>query len=382
MKVPLPKGQYIKKLEVNDDGLEIEYGDKKKVAILFISINERYWPYLSQVIMDCQKNFLPHHNVDYLVWSDMPDTDTPEYLKRLDDLLPEEQFQKVCASIQGYPNGQFFSREAIQGTVNFIRNTKTLSIFPTEPIDWPAPTLMRYHLFMQQEEKLKDYDYIFYLDADMRVVDKISDEILGEGITAAEHPMYSLRPQYIPPYEPNKESEAYIPRLGQIVDEGGKPRFRPLYLAGGFQGGKADLFIEAMRRMRDNIDKDFNKNYTAIWNDESHWNKEVLDHANPIDGHPTIVLNPSYIYPDSLIKEYYEPLWGKSYPPKIITLTKPFSLSKQAGAELNEFLGIKGEKPFTCPTCGDGFNTPGMKVVKVLDCPGSGKAHQLDLTKI
>ncbi len=381
MKIPLPDNQYIKNIVVADDGLDVEYADRKKIALCFISLNERYWPYLAQVIQDCQKHFLTQHKVDYLAWTDMPSTDTPEYLKRLEDLLPEQELNNIRNTTGVYPNNQFFSKEAIKFTVDFIRNVPGITIFPTEPIEWPAPTLMRYHLFLQQEEKLKEYDYVFYLDADMRVLEKIGDEVLGGGLTVAEHPMYSIRKEYIPPYEPNKESAAYIPRLGQIVEENGKSKFRPLYLAGGFQGGKTSLFIDAMRVMRDSIDKDFNNNYTAIWNDESHWNKYVFDHANPIDGHPTVVLSPSYIYPDSLIKEYYEPIWGKKYEPKIMTLTKPFSLTKDGGAALNEFLGNKSDL-FKCPQCGDNFQTPGMKVTSVVTCPGSGKAHELQMTKI
>ena len=219
LKIPLPSDKYISKIEVNKESIDIEFKKKKKIALLFISLNENYWPYLRDVVADCRTHFLPHHNVDYLVWSDMLDA----------------------------PSG--------------------MTVFPTEPVGWPAPTLMRYHLFLQQEEKLKEYDYIFYLDSDMRVVDKISDEILGEGLTAAEHPMYSLRKEYIPPYEPNKKSAAYVPRLGQIIDDEGKPRFKPLYLAGGFQGGKTEHFIKAMKKMKRNVDIDFNNNYTAIWND-------------------------------------------------------------------------------------------------------------------
>lgn len=132
--------------------------------------------------------------------------------------------------------------------------------------------------------------------------------------------------------------------------------------------------------MKESIDIDFHNNYVAIWNDESHWNKYVLDHANPIDGHPTVVLGPEYIYPDSLVKEYYEPIWGRKLEPKIITLTKPFTLSKQAASEINTFLGK--EQTFHCPTCKDGFDAPGHKIVRVVNCPGSGKPHQMDLQKI
>lgn len=338
MKVPLPKGKYIKNIEVNDDGLNINFAEKKKIALLFISLNERYWPYLLQVIEDAKQHFLPHHSVEYFAWSDMPED-----------------------------------------------NLKGLKVFHTEPIEWPHPTLMRYHLFLNEEDRLREYDYIFYLDADMRIVQKISDEILGPGLTVSEHPMYALRRQYIPPYEPNPSSTAYIPRLGMLVEENGKKLFRPLYLAGGFQGGKSDEFIKAMKEMKENIDKDFNNNYTAIWNDESHWNKYIFTHCNPIDGYPLTVLGPDYVYPDSLIKEYYEPLWGRKYEPKIITLTKPFSLSKEAGKELNEFFGKESaqkEPRFECPQCHDLFEVPGKKVKRIIQCPGSGKAHQLDLQNL
>lgn len=332
MKVALPKEKYLKQIVVNKDHLDIEFLKKQRIALLFISLNANYWPYLRQVLEDCKVNFLPHHNVDYFVWSDMPED------------------------------------------ISYDKTT----IFPTDAIEWPMPTLMRYHLFLQQEEKLKDYDHIFYLDADMRVVDKISDEILSEGLLAAEHPMYSLRREYIPPYEPNPQSTAYIPRPGKVIDENGKKRFKPFYYAGGFQGGKSKEFIKAMKVMKEKIDKDFNNNYTAIWNDESHWNRYLFDYKEQL-----IVLSPAYIYPDSLIKEYYEPIWGQSYIPKIVTLTKPFSLSKQGAEHLNKFLGrsTPTQEIFECPTCHDKFSVDGHKILKIVGCPGTGQSHQLDMVK-
>ena len=356
MKVPLEKNQYIKKIEVNEDGLDIQFEDKKKVAITFISVNDRYWPYLKQVIEDCKHNFLPHHNVDYFVWSDIPEKGSPEY--------------------QAIKGTEWWTKEKLVETVDYLRDTKGIEIFETEAIEWPAPTLMRYHLFLQQEEKLKEYDYVFYLDADMRVVDKISDELFNEGLLSAEHPMYSLRREYIPPYEPNPDSTAYIPRPGRVIDDNGKPRFKPYYYAGGFQGGKTDEWIRAMQVMKDNIDKDFNNNYVAIWNDESHWNKYLSTYEGEL-----IVLPPSYIYPDSLIKEYYEPIWGKKYEPKIITITKPFSLSKQGAEHLNEFLGRPNEPVFKCPTCNDSFQAQGHTIKRVITCPGTGKPHELEMAK-
>ncbi len=358
MKVPLPDGSYIKNIAIEDDGLDVEFAPRKKVALLFVSVNNRYWPYLSQVIKDCKEKFMPQHTVSYHVWTDIPELDSAEY-----------------AAID---NTEFFSAVSLREAVQYLRTTPGIEIHDTGAIQWPAPTLMRYHLFLNEEEKLKEYDFLYYLDADMRVVDKISDEVLTDGLLAAEHPMYSLRKEYVPPYEPNKASTAYIPRPGAIItDEKGNTRFKPYYYAGGFQGGLAGEFITAMQTMKANIDKDFNNNYTAIWNDESHWNKYLFDYTGKI-----VVLSPSYIYPDSLIKEYYENVWGKSYEPKIITLTKPFSLSKQGADELNEFFGGKmTPNIIECPDCRGRFDTRGEKVRRIVKCNGAGTVHELDIQK-
>lgn len=106
----------------------------------------------------------------------------------------------------------------------------------------------------------------------------------------------------------------------------------PLYYAGGFQGGRAPYFIEAMKVMAAAIKKDYNNGYIPIWNDESQWNKYLSENE------PEIVLSPSYIYPDSLIKEYYEKIWGTYYQPKLMTLTKKFTTSAEGGQAVQEAL--------------------------------------------
>ena len=256
-----------------------------KVALLFICTGSQYWPFAKEVIEGAKKYFLTNHKVDYFLWSDMPD---------------------------GMNYG--------------------VKVFETEATEWPYPTLMRYHLFLQQEETLKNYDYIFYCDVDMRFVGEVGDEILGD-LTMAQHPMYALRREYVPPWEPNPASAAYIPRLGRIITYvDGRRIFEPLYAAGGFQGGKSENYLKAMKVMKRMIDRDLTMNYIPIWNDESIWNRYLYDCP------PTIVLSPSYVYPDSLINEYYNKIWGRTYEPKIITLTKKFTTSKEAGEILQRRL--------------------------------------------
>lgn len=395
MKIQLPNGKYVSQITVEQDHLKVDFKKRQKIGLLLIGINERYWPYLAQVIRDCKQHFLPQHKVEYHIWSDItPDArkvweayqletealfteyhqskekdavvnkigtrlislfnrfdktsgyGLQEGLARLgqDRIFLRRDEKAAWLETQPMPQDKMVtaltevSSNIVTAVKGVIDEVLSHHVYETEPIEWPAPTLMRYHLFLQQEEKLNDYDYLFYLDADMRVVTKISDEILGEGLTAAEHPMYARRKEYLAPYEPNPKSAAYIPRVGNIVNENGKSRFVERYYAGGFQGGRTHLFMKAMRRMKKTIDRDFHNNYTAIWNDESHWNKYLYTNDDPL-----IVLGPEYVYPDSLIKEYYEPIWGRKIEPKIMTITKPFNLSSEGGAHVREFLTQQGK---------------------------------------
>jgi hypothetical protein len=257
-----------------------------KVALISICLNQPYWQFYPPMVESAKKFLLKGHQVDFICWSDMP-----------------------------------------------VENPLGVKVIPTEPFTWPLPTLYRFHLFLRQEELLKEYDYIFYCDADMKFVSRVGDEILGEGLTAAQHPMYAIKKEYVPPYEPNEKSEAFIPRPGRVIEENGKKRFEPLYFAGGFQGGRSEDFIAAMKEMKEMIDKDFTDNcYIPVWNDESIWNKYLF--KNP----PAVVLDVRYVYPDSLNSAYYQKIWGRNFCPKLITLTKQFSLSKDGGQALQGIL--------------------------------------------
>lgn len=305
--------------------------ETKKVALLFICLNAQYWPFLKQVIEDARVHFLKNQNVEFFVWSDMPELDE---LPALLETLPTMEEIEAFPPERRMEAKMLVSREEVKEAVEYLRAQEDIHIFYTDPAPWPFPTLMRYHIFLGQEEALADFDYLYYLDVDMRIVDTVGDEILGEGLMMAEHPMYSLRREYIPPYEPNRGSQAYIPRTGVVVKtEQGQPYFKPLYAAGGFQGGAREPFITAMQDMKKSVDTDFMNNYVAIWNDESHWNKYLYTYEGPM-----VVLSPSYVYPDSLVDEYYVKVWGKKYKPIIITLTKKFTTTPEAGDELRKRL--------------------------------------------
>lgn len=285
---------------------------KYRVAFVFICLNPLYWPYAYDMVAGARQFFLPGHSTDFFFWTDIPEN-IYEVAIKLD--LNYKAKGKILTPEE---------TDILANSIATLRQDKNIHLIPTDAVEWPYPTLLRYNLFLQEEHRLKEYDYIFYCDIDMKFVSVVGDEILGS-ITAAQHPMYALRKEYWPPYEPNEQSASHIKRPGRLIDENGKSRFQPLYYAGGFQGGKSQNFIDAMKGTRAIIEKDMNRGYIPIWNDETAWNKYLSE--NP----PEVVLSPSYIYPDSLIKEYYEPLWGCSYEPRLVTLTKWFTTSKEGG---------------------------------------------------
>ncbi len=296
-----------------------------KIALINICLNKPYWEYFPTMVESARKFLLKGHQVDFISWTDIQPNLMEEY----------EQFL-----IRTYPS-YGIRPEQVKTTAKNNRDRveailKTVKVIPTEPFEWPLPTLYRYHLFLKEEELLKEYDYIFYCDTDMEFVSSVGDETLGDDLTIAQHPMYALDRKYIPPYEPNPESSAFIPRPGRVIQKNGKKMFEPLYVAGGFQGGRTVPFIEAMKKMKEMIDLDFTKNYTPAWNDESYWNRYIFD-KSPLPP-SIIVLGPSYICPDSLTKHYYQKAWGRSFVPKIITITKKHSFVPGGGIELQEQL--------------------------------------------
>lgn len=188
---------------------------------------------------------------------------------------------------------------------NFLTGHRLVPFVFTEDVlgdrsTFPEASLYRYHVFLSQAERLEAMDYLFYCDADMLVVDTVGDEILSR-LVATQHPGYVGKRG---PFETRAESRACV-----ASGEGGD------YFYGGFQGGEARAYLEAAAEMAAQIDDDAARGVMAIWHDESHWNRYLVDHP------ASRTLTPSYAYPETQGR-YYRRLWGKNYPPKIVALDK------------------------------------------------------------
>jgi histo-blood group ABO system transferase len=162
-------------------------------------------------------------------------------------------------------------------------------------LGWPADTLKRFEVYAQNADLLSGMDYLFAVDADMRFVAAVGEEILSD-LVGTQHPGYVGRRGT---YEKNPLSTACVPSY-----EG------DIYFAGGFYGGTREAFFKLVETLKERVSKDEESHFIAAWHDESHLNRYFIDH------HPTLVLSPAYCYPEK---------WKFPYPKKLLALDKDHS---------------------------------------------------------
>jgi histo-blood group ABO system transferase len=178
----------------------------------------------------------------------------------------------------------------------FITAYHNLTFHEIEHEPWPAMTLKRYHIMSAVD--LSGYDYLYYIDADMRFVAPVGDEIFGK-LVAVQHPGYFKGGGG---WELNRNCNAWMPECK-----------RKNYIAGGFQGGSD--YIGWFRPLKSMIDEDIERGTVARWHDESYWNRLKGYHKNVFK-----ILDPSYCMVEEPEKRK---LWGIDHlQPKIIALSK------------------------------------------------------------
>ena len=220
-----------------------------KIGILNIATNN-YKLFLDDLHDSIEEYFLPEYEKKYFVWSD-------------------------------------------DSSFNFKHNVHHIEI---QPQGYPGDTLFRYHYFMMAQKELFDCDYIFYLDADMKIVSYIGEEILTD-LLGVQHPGFWEESKRSGTPEPRKESTAYV-----------EPNKIKQYCCGGFNGGKPINFLTMSEVIANNINKDAESDIVALWHDESHLNKYFSEHP------PTKILDCGYCAPESA--------WKIPYKNKILALDK------------------------------------------------------------
>jgi len=155
--------------------------------------------------------------------------------------------------------------------------------FPIKHEPWPYITLKRFEFISQCLKDLTHYDYVFYIDSDIEFVDTLQNfDIRGKKYYAVCHPSVVNNLNFWP-VETNSASTAYIPE-----------RHRCVYVQGCMWGAVGSSIEHMVNTMKNNVDADLKNNIIAVWHDESHLNKFIVDHRNE-----SAVLTPSLAYPEN-----------------------------------------------------------------------------------
>lgn len=238
-----------------------------KIAILYIATG-RYIRFWNEFYSAMEKYFLPNHEKTYFLFTD----DTT--LK-----LPE----------------------------NVIR-------IPQKQLPWPHIVLSKYHFINNIKDKLKSFDYIYLLNANLIPRRPIDETVLptpDQGLMFAIHPgFFNARNPDTFPYERNPKSTAAVPA--------GQGRY---YVMGAFTGGTSQAFLKMAETLVDETDQDTRNGIVAKWHDESHLNKYLIQRQNA--GDDFLLLPPAYAVPEEALKnDSYPKLAPFKQHPYMILLDK------------------------------------------------------------
>lgn len=211
-----------------------------KIAVLYICTG-KYSIFWEGFYKSCQENFLPNCKKHYFVFTNSKD------LTQDDDV----------------------------------------TILHKEPRGFPLDSLFRFEMFLEIENLLLEYDYLFFFNSNMLLVNIVSSDILDgidnvkSGLLGVIHPGYYQSKSIYYPYERNRSSSAYIPKK--------KADYK--YYMGSLFGGTSEAFLKLCNKCSERIQSDLEQNYIARYHDESHLNKYFYEHS-------VFCLDSSYAFPE------------------------------------------------------------------------------------
>lgn len=168
---------------------------------------------------------------------------------------------------------------------------------------FPADSLFRFEYFLQVKDELKDYDYIYFFNANAEFKQPVGEEILPDETGLAMGLWYSQgKPWWNPwrlfdlpafyAYERNKKSLAYIPPFGKDYKN----------FMGGLNGGRSKEYLEMIEKLAQNIRDDYDRGIIAIAHDQSHINAYMRNHTCKL-------IPKEYCWPEE---------WPASFEPKMV----------------------------------------------------------------
>jgi hypothetical protein len=181
-----------------------------------------------------------------------------------------------------------------------------VNVYTQEHLQWPYITLKRFEILNQAREKLSKCDWMVFLDADALVVDTILEEdfFTNKPLFGVHHPCHYLQMpphnQFPGAFETNEKSLAFV----NVDDD------LSVYYQGCFWGGKIPEIFEMIDTLEQKVNTDLENDVIAVWHDESHINKYLIENAKSVH-----TFGPEYAYPELFSQQC-------NFEPKIIHLAK------------------------------------------------------------
>jgi hypothetical protein len=213
-----------------------------KLAVIFIGTS-KYLNFLPTWYESCEKYLAPNTDKTYFAFTD--------------------------GEIEGLPNN--------------------IHAFSQEHLPWPYITLYRFGTILKASEALSNFDYVLFLDADMRIVDTVSEEELftDKKFIGVHHPCHFLKmnphTKYPGAFETDPRSCAAISEDDDIST----------YWQGCLWGGKVPFVIDMMKELHRRTVEDEGRQVIAVWHDESQMNKFFIENKSEVN-----TLGPQYAYPE------------------------------------------------------------------------------------
>lgn len=193
-----------------------------------------------------------------------------------------------------------FTDGELEGTPNNIIS------YHQKHLPWPHITLHRWDTVLKAKDSLIEFDYLLFLDADMRVVDNVLEEDLftDKKYIGVHHPCHFLgmepHTKYPGAFETNPESRASIKEEDDIS----------IYWQGCLWGGKVPYVIDMIEELDFRTRDDKSRDLIAVWHDESQMNKFFIENKTEVH-----TLSPQFAYPEVFSNHC-------NFEPKIVHLAK------------------------------------------------------------
>ena len=149
---------------------------------------------------------------------------------------------------------------------------KDVTFIQERDYGWPGDTLFRFRMFSSISDKLLLYDYVFFFNANAKVMRDVGEEILptkDQELTVVQHFGMRGKNPMLYTYDRNTKSTAYVKWGCEGKD----------YIQACFFGARSSDFVRISEELAKNIETDWQNYVVAEWHDESHLNKYIISHS-------------------------------------------------------------------------------------------------------